>query len=218
MNRNWGFEEEDDPGDSPVDEELLTGADADGIVTVAVDDAADVRSVRLGDGWQGNEVRRGLGARVVEAMSAATARAMAKQAERIDELVPAAATPPVEQTPLTTEHVMRLLHEVTRDLSQFQQRLSTVVDESVTVASGGGHVTVSGRRRQVGDVAIDQDWLYGARAPEVESELRDALTSFCARSSLGELAGGPQSGAISELMALVADPGAMVRRIGQRNG
>jgi hypothetical protein len=55
----WGFEEDDDePDNGPVNEELLTGADADGIVTVTVDDAADVRAVRLGDGWQGNEVRR----------------------------------------------------------------------------------------------------------------------------------------------------------------
>jgi hypothetical protein len=77
-------------------------------------------------------------------------------------------------------------------------------------------VTVSGRRQQVGDVSIDQDWLYRTRASGVESELLDALTAFRARSTPGELA--PQSNAISELRSLVSDPQAMVRRIRQRNG
>lgn len=224
MDHRWGFEEADDVderGEEPAAGELLTGADADGVVTVSVDDAANVRSVHLGAGWEDDAVRRGLGVKVVDAMTGATIRAMAKQAERIEpgaaEPAPASASKPPEQdSPLTTEDVMRLLHEVARDLGQFRQRLSAVVDETVTVASGGGHVTVSGRRQQVGDVSIDQDWLYRTRASEVESELRDALTAFRARSAPGELA--PQSNAISELRSLVSDPQAMVRRIRQRNG
>lgn len=221
MNHSWGFEEADEDDarvDAPVtEEEPLTGADADGIVTVTVDDTAAVRSVRLGDGWQDNAVRRGLGARVVDAMTAATVRAIARNAERADD---EPAPPPAaakQDGPITADHVMRLLHTVSTDLSQFRQRLSAVVDETVTVTSAGGHVTVSGRQGRTGDVSLDQDWLYGARASEVESELREALTAFRAASSPGELAEGPQSSAIGELMSLVSDPDAMVRRIRLRS-
>jgi hypothetical protein len=111
---------------------------------------------------------------------------------------------------------MRLLEAVSDDLAQFRRRLSTITDRAVTEDSGGGHVTVSGRQGRVTDVSIDQDWLYGTRASEIESELRDALTRFGAASSPGELAQGPRSSAIDELLALVSDPRAMVRRIRQR--
>lgn len=222
---SWGFEEADEDdarADEPVtEEEPLTGADADGIVTVTVDDAAGVRSVRLGGGWQDNAVRRGLGTRVVDAMTAATTRAIARTVERAevadDEPVPVASKPEEPVTPITADDVMRLLHTVSTDLSQFRQRLSAVVDETVTVTSAGGHATVSGRQGRVGVVSLDQDWLYGARASEVESELRDALTAFRAASSPGELAAGPRSSAISELLSIVSDPQTMVRRIRLRS-
>lgn len=186
---------------------LSVGEDADGIVTVTVDDAANVVSVKVVDVWEDAAARRALGAKVVEAVRAATARALAKQAGQ-----PASAPavrPSVDESPLTSANVLRLLHEVSTDLDEFRQRISTAA-EPVTVTSGGGHVTVSGRRRQVSDVSIDQDWLYRALVPEVESELREALTAFGTRSA-GELV--PESGAISELRALVSDPEAMVRRI-----
>ena len=215
MERSWGFEEAEEV-DEPAEPaaEPLNGADAGGVVTVTVDDTAAVVSVRLGDGWQDATVRRGLGARVVDAMTAATARVMAKQAQRTAE-----PPPPVQDqdSPLTTADVMRLMHAVSRDLAQFRERLSAVADETVTATSGGGHVTVSGRRRQVGDVSIDQDWLYGARASEVESELRDALATFTGRSSADELSQGPKSPAISELLALVSDPQTMVHRLRRRS-
>jgi DNA-binding protein YbaB len=215
MERSWGFEEAEEV-DQPVEPaaEPLNGADAGGVVTVTVDDTAAVLSVRLGDGWQDATVRRGLGARVVDAMTAATARVMAKQAQRIDEPTPRLQD---QDSPLTTADVMRLMHAVSRDLAQFRERLSAVADETVTATSGGGHVTVSGRRRQVGDVSIDQDWLYGARASEVESELRDALATFASRLPPNELSQGPKSPAISELLALVSDPQTMVHRLRRRS-
>jgi DNA-binding protein YbaB len=219
MERSWGFEEAEDVDEpaEPAADEPLSGADAGGVVTVTVDDTAAVVSVLLGDGWQDATVRRGLGARVVEALTAATARVMAKKAERIGEPAPRVSVSPDQDGPLTTAEVMRLMDAVSRDLAQFRQRLSAVADETVTATSGGGHVTVSGRRRQAGDVSVDQDWLYGARASEVESELRDALTTFAGRSSPGELAQGPKSAAISELLALVSDPQAMVHRLRRRS-
>ena len=219
MERSWGFEEAEDVDEpaEPAADDVLSGTDAGGVVTVTVDDTAAVVAVRLGDSWQDATVRRGLGARVIEAMTAATAQVMAKQAERIGEPTARVPASPDQESPLTTAEVMRLMDTVSRDLDQFRQRLSAVADETVTATSGGGHVTVSGRGRQAGDVSIDQDWLYGARVSEVESELRDALTTFAGKSSPGELTQGPKSTAISELLALVSDPRTMVDRLRRRS-
>lgn len=235
MTRHWGFEEADDVDD--IDEhakaggaddttDLLTGQDADGVVTVAVDDAVEVVSVRLAGGWTDPAVRRVLGAKVVEAIRVATTHAVAKQAGQIDMRVGglvetrtapvASKSPEPDERPITKEDATRLLRAVSADLAQFRERLSAISDQVVRVESGGGHVTVSGRHRQVGDVSIDQRWVAQVRASEVESELCDALTEFTARSSLGELSRGPGSSAIDELLALVSDPQAMVRRIRRR--
>jgi len=161
---HWGFEDDDDePAEQPADEEPLTGQDVDEIVTIGVDDAGTVRSVRLADGWQ-DEFRRSLGVKVVEALTAATTRAMAKQTGRPET---PATLKPTQDSPLTSDDVLQLLHAVSADLDRFRRRLSAVADEPLRVTSGGGHVTVAGRRRQVADVSMDQDWLYGARASEV---------------------------------------------------
>jgi hypothetical protein len=204
---SWGFEEDDEPDPRPAaGDELLTGSDAGGIVTVAVDDAGGVRTVRLGAGWQETDTRRGLGGKVVEAMIAATAHVIAQKTGPAPQPVAAQ-----QEGPITAEDVLRVLHAVSVDLTRFRERLSAVADETVRVASGGGHVTVAGRQRQVSDVVIDQDWLYGARASEVESELRDALAAFGDRSSPKEVV--PRGDAIGELLGMVADPRAMVRRL-----
>jgi hypothetical protein len=236
MDRGWGFEEADDyegpsifgeqDGEAATaaggDEDLATGADPDGVVTIAVDDDADVVSVRLAGNWQDEAIRRVLAAKVVEAMSAATAQAVARRAQQIDaqagEPVTAPVRPQAEESPITMEDALRRVHQVSADLAQFEQRLSATVEQAVTAESGGGHVSVSGQGRQIGEVSLDQAWLFRARVSEVESELRDALATFGARSSLGELSQGPRSSAISELLALVADPGAMARRIKQGSG
>jgi hypothetical protein len=237
MDGGWGFGEGDDPDErdarfsvfEPDDlpgtgtgDDELTGRDADGVVTVAVDDAAEVVSIRLADTWQDDDVRRVLGAKVVEAVIAATAVAVAERAARLDEQSGQPASPwtppavpgrPDDDRPITREDALRLLHRVSADLAEFRQRWSAVADRMVSVTSRGGHVTVSGRQRQIGDVSIDQDWLYRARASEVETELCEALRAFAAESSTGGLSRGPDSGAISELLALVADPAATIRRI-----
>lgn len=104
---------------------------------------------------------------------------------------------------------------VTADLNQFMRQVSEVTDRVVTIDSAGGNVRISGRQRQVSEVTIDPQWANRARASEVEGELQDALSRFANESSPGELTQGPRSPALDELMHLVANPEAMMRRIKQ---
>ncbi len=232
MNIRWGFEEDDEWDDQNVDESTtetdqpLTGQDRDGIVTVAVNDAAEVVSVSLARDWKSSVDPRGLHANVLAAMNAATMQALAKQVEQIDMTgQPSAGTGTpratserrqgLDDTPITKEDAIRLVDAATADLERYLAQASAIIDASVTTTSAGGHVSVSGRQRQVLDVSIDVSWAGSVRYSEIESELLDALTGFSARSSLGELAQGPQSAAITELMTLASDPQALVRRIRQ---
>lgn len=233
---DWGFEEDDEvedvrrgtpaPEESTDDTEPLSGQDTRGVVTITVTETAAITAVRLAPDWRDRAEARELGSLVREAANNATAAAVAYQAQRVDiraevaagtVVPPRASQPPEEEPPLTREDVRRLLDAVTADLAQFKVRLSTVVDQTVRADSAGEHVTVSGRQGQVLDVSLDVSWLFTARESEIENEVRDALTRFADRSTPGELARGPQSGAITELMGLVSDPQAMVRRIRKRN-
>jgi DNA-binding protein YbaB len=232
---DWGFEEDDEAEDvrrgTPAEESTddtgpLSGQDARGVVTITVTEAAAITSVRLARDWRDRGEPRELGGLVREAANNATASAVATRAQQVDIRAEVEAgtagpartsQPSEEERPITREDARRLLDAVTADLTQFRQRMSAVVDEMVREDSAGEHVTVSGRRGQVMDVSLDVSWLFTARESEIESELRDALTRFADRSTPGELAQGPQSSAISELMALVSDPQAMVRRIAMRN-
>lgn len=90
MNIRWGFEEDDEwdgpNADEPTTEidEPLIGHDRDGIVTVAVTDAAEVVSVSLARNWKDSVDPRALHTHVLAAINAATMRALAKQVEQID--------------------------------------------------------------------------------------------------------------------------------------
>ncbi len=93
------------------------------------------------------------------------------------------------------------------------RRAAAITDTTTAADSAGGHVVVSGIRRQVRSVSIDPQWAGTARNTEIESELRDALRAFVDRSTTGELTKGPRSAAISELMGMVADPQLTIQRI-----
>ncbi|MQA64094.1 MAG: hypothetical protein GEU86_22160 [Actinophytocola sp.] len=231
MNIRWGFEEDDewdDPdgeGESTTEsDESITGQDRDGIVTVAVNEAGDVVSVRLAGDWKNSVDPRALHTSVVDATNAATMHALAVQVEQVDMTgQPESGTGVQSSTseysergdsmPITKEDAMRLVDTASADLERYLTQASTIIDAPVTTTSAGGHVTVSGRQRQVLDVSIDTNWVGDVRYTEIESELLDALTGFSTQSSLGELAQGPQSAAITELMSLASDPQALVRRI-----
>ncbi|MPY96754.1 MAG: hypothetical protein GEU97_01925 [Actinophytocola sp.] len=235
--RRWGFEEDDaEPfvsyAQAPKQEQPtanhgdhITGHDADGVVTVAVTDDADVVAVKLTSGWRSSLDARALHSSVLAAMNAATISAMAARAERLDEMDPDStgtaevppSSQPAEDRPVTAEDAMRLIDAVTADLGRFMQQVSAATDQVVTAESSGGHVLVTGRQRQATDVAIDPRWVVGARDSEIESELVDALASFTNKSSLGDLTQGPQSTNIDELRRLVRDPQTLIRRISERN-
>jgi DNA-binding protein YbaB len=207
----WGFEEADDwEVEDPQPEkavEAVSGQDADGLVTVTVTPTAEVVSVRLAGAWR--ESRR-LAPAVVSAVNAATARALAWQVENPPAPVPRVKAA-VDETPITAADALRLVEAVSADLAAFTRRTARA---AVQAHSGGGHVRGTAEGGQVVEMAIDPGWASAARVSEVESELLDALRDL--RSTSPELAGGPTSEAITELAALLADPTAMLRRVGLR--
>lgn len=234
MDGTWGFDEADDefepvPGASEKEDdfsEQLSGQDAAGIVTVWVTPLGDVGSVHVSRQWRSLVDIEGLQRNVAEAMNAATAHVLAEAAEQADMSgdehdgttgVPTTSEPPVDETPITLDYVMQLLGNVSVDVEHFIQRMPTTFRQTVSAESGGKHVSVTGMHRQVNDVSIDVRWVARARATEVETELRDVLGRFAAQFSVGELAGGPHSPAITELMDLVSHPETTLRRVKKRS-
>lgn len=225
----WGYDDDDAPAENPPpiapSDDLgdhITGQDPDGIVTVAVDEEAAVIAVRLKSGWQSGVSRLALHTNVVAAMNAATMQAVAQRAGQAMATIGApvgTGAPPVpseahgNERPITKEDASRLISAVHTDLEQYVRRATAITNQVLTVSSSGHHVQVTGRQRQVTGVTIDAKWASGAPNTEIESELRDALSSFTTQSSLGDLAGGPRSSAIDELMSLVGNPRELVRRI-----
>jgi hypothetical protein len=214
----WGFELDDEFGDERGDQiaasrrdagERLVGKDRDEIVTVTVTDIADVVSVELAAGWKRSVDPRMLGHHVMEAVTAATARAMAARAESGALPRPPAAT--VDHGPLTRYDLMRLIDSVTTDIDRIRQHTALLIQE-VTHVSRGGHVRLTGAGRRVRAVVMDTKWVWRVRSGEVASELTEALKTFCARAPRpGDL---PRGNAIDELNALVADPACTLRRLG----
>lgn len=235
MDRRWGFDEADDDefddlNSAPVEphvapEELLTGADTDGIVEVSATDAGEFVSVGLAEEWRSSIEPRTLNEHVLAAANNATMRALGKQAENAEfgsvedagtDAGDEASNPSEDEPPITKDYAMRLLSKVSVDVDRFMGQVSEAANRVVSTESGGHHVVVSGVSRQLTEVWVDPEWANRARRSEIESELQDALAGFSAQSSLGELTQGPRSEAIDELMALVSNPGEMVRRIRQR--
>lgn len=215
MSDRWGFEEADDwevqESQPQQVAEALVGQDADGLATVTVTPTADVVSVRLAGDWRQS---RGLSAAVVSAANAATMRALAWQVEN-----PPPASAPVgtpDETPISAADALRLVDAVSADLAAFASRTAEIIDRPVVAESRGGHVRGSARGGQVVELTIDPGWTSAVRVSEVESELLDALKTLRVRSVPAELTGGPKSDAITELTALLADPNALLRRVGLR--
>jgi DNA-binding protein YbaB len=226
--QRWGFEQDDEwvdepdsGGSPPEDEDTVEGADPGGVVTVVANLAGEPVAVRLAPAWADAAGPDGLPGLVVAAANGATVAALARQisgagpaeAEAGTPVWPEVAAPPGD--PIAgMNRVLALLDTVTADVERFEQRLSAATPTAVTGVSGGRHVTVNGRDGQVVDVVIDPRWAGVVRASEVESEILEALRRFHQRSSPGELAGGPQSPAITELNNLVRNPAALLRELG----
>ncbi|MEV4027325.1 hypothetical protein AB0K14_31300 [Actinosynnema sp. NPDC050801] len=182
---------------------------------MTVDDSADVLSVALAAHWKQVVDPRALGSTVTSAMNAATMQALAEHVERpVAEEPPASSIPPQDGSRITPAEATRLMDAVTADLERFKQQVAEVIDRSVTAESRGGHVRGTAQRGQVLDIAIDPAWAHTARNSELEQELLEVLRALRARSAPTDLAQGPQSPAIAELVALVSDPNTLLRRVG----
>ncbi|MEU4741549.1 YbaB/EbfC family nucleoid-associated protein [Actinosynnema sp. NPDC023658] len=219
----FGFEEGDEgdrpprpsPSEQQARQDSLTGQDADGVVTVAVNDLAEVQSVTITAQWRQSVDPRALGSAVTQAANAATMAALAEQVERPAEPAPQRpAPPPQPEERITPEQALRLMDAVSADLARFTQRMTEVVDRPLTVESRGGHVRGTIHRGQVLGLEADPAWTHSARVTEVQQEFLEVLRNLRARSVPSDLAQGPQSPAIAELTALVSDPGTLLRRVG----
>jgi DNA-binding protein YbaB len=214
----WGFELDDERGGQVTARrraagEQLTGQDRDEVVTITVTDTADVVSVELAAGWKRSVDPRMLQHHVIEAVNAATARAMAARAESGTR--PRPRTETVDHGPLTRYDLMRLIDAATSDIGRMRQHTARLTQE-VTHESRGGHVRVTGAGRQVRAVAMDTNWARRVRHSEIAGELTDALKAFGARALRPDDL--PRSTAIDELNALVADPARTLRRLGMPAG
>lgn len=219
----FGFEEGDEEDRRPRRKQeaapdvadVLRGSDSGGVVTVTVDDSADVLSVTLASQWKQAVDPRALGSVVTSAMNAATMRALAKQVERpVAEEPPTPPVPPQNGSRITLAEATRLMNAVTADLERFKRQVAQVVDRPVTAESRGGHVRGTARSGQVLDIAVDPACAHTARTSELEQELLEVLRALRAGSAPADMARGPQSPAIAELTALVSDPTTLLRRVG----
>jgi len=231
--RRWGFEDLDDCEYAALDgrrpaggqqakqqpaepAETVAGQDPDGILSVHLTLDGDIASVDLVTGWKQSVDPRGLGRSVLAAANAATANAMVAQLHRIDEPPPAPGPQDVNRTPLTRQDLGRLLDAVTADLDQFSRRVAEITDRRFSAESGGRHVSGTARSGQVLEVSVDPTWAARSRTSEIELEIVDVLRQLRRGSTPGELAQlGPQTSAVAELGALVADPAAMFDRLRQ---
>lgn len=217
----FGFEEgsEEDRPPRPSSgereqQDLLTGRDPNDVVTVAVNDLAEVQSVTVAAQWRQSVDPRALGSAVSQAANAATVQALAKQVERPTELAPDQPPPPPPTERITSEQALRLMEAVNADLARYAQRMTEVVDRPTTVESRGGHVRGTAHRGHVLDLEVDPVWTNSARVTEMQQEFLEVLRALRARGVPADLARGPQSPAITELTALLSDPNALLRRVG----
>ncbi|PSL52349.1 hypothetical protein B0I31_11321 [Saccharothrix carnea] len=217
----FGFEEggEEDQRARPSPEpepqqDVLIGRDPDGVVTVAVNDLAEVQSVTIAGRWRQSVDPRALGSAVTQAANAATVQALAKQVERPAEPKRAQPPPTPSLERITPEQALRLMDAVSADLARFTQRMTEVVDRPLTLESRGGHVRGTIHRGHVLNLEVDPAWTHSARVTEMQQEFLEVLRNLRARSVPADLAQGPQSPAITELTALVSDPNTLLRRVG----
>lgn len=225
----WGFEEAEDweydrPGPPPEEplaaDDQIIGQDPDAVVTVTVSPTADVLAVTLARTWKNSVDPRGLHASVLTAANTATIAALARQVEDVERTPPAIPTFGAEhadltnETPLSTEDMLRLADAAMTELAQFTEQATAIVDRRITAESAGGHVHASMTNGQLVGVELDPSWAARVPSAEIESEIFDVLRHLHRVGSPPGLADGPQGPAIAEIMGLLFDPHRMARRVG----
>jgi hypothetical protein len=205
----------------------VSRTDPAGLVTVRVDTAGAVKSVKLTYEWQRSVAPQALHQNVLLAANAAIMAALAQEGASTARL-PWAATTGATAARADTQlgprspqdriagsaEVVQLVNTVVGELAQFDQKLDAARAQPASVQSRGQHVRVAADNVRIIGVLIDPGWLASTRDPEIESELVDALVQAQSQASLGSLAEGPQSPAISEMMSLVSNPAELLRRLG----
>ncbi|TWP45792.1 hypothetical protein FKR81_38115 [Lentzea tibetensis] len=214
MRDDWDYDEvdvyEDEPEDRPSqpDPDGLTGTDPARVVRVIVNDGADVLAVRLADGWEHVVDPRALGAAVLAAMNDAVVQVLA-----VDRPAPQPVRrAPSSAEPITAADTLRLVDAVFADLDAYTRRLTETVDHPVQVRSRGGHVHGTAQAGQVLELIPAPDWAAVARGTELEAELAEVLRELRQRSTPHEAV--PDSPAIAEVLSALADPQALLRRVG----
>ena len=219
--QSWDDEPSPDPaGESTEERPALIGTDPDGVVEVLVTPAAEIVAVRLSREWRRFLDPRALDQAVLAAANTAVMRALAKSAEDIEFDTPPTGgfAPPAETSALTSADVQRLLDNVSTELAQFSRQLSAVVDQPVQAESSGAHVRGSAERGHFTTLTIDPSWAGRVPHTEIAGELTEVLRKLHSASTPGELAGGPQGPAITELVNLARDPELLMRRLGMPAG
>jgi DNA-binding protein YbaB len=225
----FGFEEDDESEHRPEradasaerNAETIEGSDPDRVVTVVVNPAGEVTTVRIAPRWRDVVEPRALSDRVMTAANAASmaafARSVAEPTGQDDPSTGAdpAPAPMLASNPMAAmDGLLKLMDVVSAELSEFEQRLSTITTGVISATSAGGHVQIGSQGSQVVSVAIDPHWVAAARFTEIETEALDALRQVQRRSAPGDLVQGPQSAAISELNRLVGNPQDLLRQLG----
>jgi hypothetical protein len=213
--------------EDPVEDDGVSRTDPAGLVTVRVDPMGAVKFVKLTPQWQRSVAPQALHQNVLLAANAAIMAALAEEGASTARLPWAATTganasrtvaQPAPRSPQDratgSAEVVGLVNTALADLAQFDQKLDIARAQPASVQSRAHHVRVVADNVRILAVSIDPGWVVSTRDPEIESELVDALVQAQSQASLGNLAQGPQSPAISEMMSLVSNPAELLRRLG----
>lgn len=219
---------------APDEARTFEGKDESELVHASVDAAGRVTDVGLEQDWDKTIDPRDLGAKVIEAVNAATATRVASWADRVAEAAdePAEQVAPVREPESVSinpsgqmiENLLYLLHRVGQETKPAEQPRRRDYDDDTAAApvrkrltkgkSEGGHIVVGLDGATVADVQVETDtmWVGTANHLEVASELRSAFAAAYRRADEDAPAQRSDS-AVGELQALTADPQEFVAKL-----
>lgn len=222
---------------APDEARTFEGKDESELVVASVDAAGRVTDVGLEQDWDKTIDPRDLGAKVIEAVNAATTTRVASWADRVAEAAdePVEPVAPVREPESVSinpsgqmiENLLYLLHRVgqeTKPAERPRRRVDDVDDDDEAPApvrkrltkgkSDGGHIVVGLDGKTVADVQVETDtmWVGTANHLEVASELRSAFAAAYRRAD-EEAPAQRSDSAVAELQALTADPQEFVAKL-----
>ena len=221
----------------PDEARTFEGHDETELVHATVSAAGRVVDVELERDWDKTIDPRSLGAKVIDAVNAATANRLSAWADRVAEATdepvesvePTPVRPPepvaINPSGAMIDDLLYLLHRVGQETKPPERPRRRAYDEDddeqtpvnrrlTKGRSEGGHIVVALDGTTVADVQVETDtmWVGGANHLEVASELRSAFEAAYLRAD--EEAPRPREGsAVAELQALTSDPQEFVARL-----